>query len=412
MSLTLSLIKPYSLYENIILAIFSKMEHGSLKLTLPTGEKIQFGNGNGQVEANMRIRNNNFFKKCVLYGDVGFGESYVDGDWETDSIKNVITWFIINMDTNPAISGTKKGFTLTNLFKYFNRAAHLTRNNSLTGSRKNISEHYDLSNDFFRLFLDETMTYSLGIFSSPETSLKDSQIEKYDRICRTLKIKASDHILEIGSGWGGFAIHCAKKYSCKITTVTISEEQYNYASQKFREEGLEKQIEIRLMDYRKIEGSYDKIVSIEMLEAVGHKYLPEYFKKCHELLNKNGSLALQVITCPDCRYDELRKGIDFIQKHIFPGSLLPSVGKINQCINQTSDLTLHDIKDIGLHYATTLRLWFEKFNRQLDQVKALGMDEKFIRKWNYYLQYCEAAFKTRNISVMQIVYTRPNNFMI
>lgn len=401
--------KQYTFNQAVILNLFGKMSLGSLTLTMPNGEKFRFGNGGNEVCANIDIKDNAFFKKCVLYGDIGFGESYMDGDWETDNIGNVISWFILNRETNPAISGSKIKGSFVNLFQFFNRLYHHSRENDLKGSRENISEHYDLGNDFYSLFLDKSMTYSSGIFREATDSLEQAQFEKYDRLCRVLKMKETDHILEIGSGWGGFAIHAAKNYGCKITTVTISEEQFNYARKKIQDEGLSDRITIKLEDYRNIEGKFDKIVSIEMLEAVGHKYLPTYFKKCQALLKEDGSLALQVITSPDSRYNEIRKGVDFIQKHIFPGSLLPSVAKINRCINQHSNMTLYDIKDIGLDYAKTLNLWHKDFNKQVSKVKALGMDATFIRKWNYYLQYCEAAFKMRNISTLQLVYTKPNN---
>lgn len=235
-------------------------------------------------------------------------------------------------------------------------------------------------------------------------------MEKYDRLCRLLKLKPTDHLLEIGSGWGGFSSHAARNYGCKITTVTISQEQFTYAKQRFVNENISDQVEILLEDYRNIEGKFDKIVSIEMLEAVGHQFMPHYFDKCNELLKENGLLALQVITSPDARYDEMRRGVDFIQKHIFPGSLLPSVARINACVNKASNLNLYDIKDIGIDYAKTLNIWCEEFNKKKEEIIALGMDQRFIRKWNYYFQYCEAAFQMRNISVMQLVYTRPNNF--
>jgi cyclopropane-fatty-acyl-phospholipid synthase len=280
------------------------------------------------------------------------------------------------------------------------------------GSRRNISRHYDLNNEFFRLFLDPTLTYSSAYFCREGMNLEDAQIAKYERLCRLLRLKSSDHVLEIGSGWGANAIYMSRHYGCRVTSVTISEEQYRLASERVREAGLDNRVTIQLKDYRVIEAidaRFDKIVSVEMLEAVGHSYMDEYFAKCHALLKKDGILALQVITCPDSRYESLRKGIDWIQKHIFPGSLLPSVGAINNAVNRTGDLTLVDLKDLGLHYAQTLRAWYDQFNSRLSEIRSLGFDEHFVRKWNYYLCYCEAAFAMRNIHVMQLVYTRPNN---
>ena len=224
-----------------------------------------------------------------------------------------------------------------------------------------------------------------------------------------MHLRPGDHVLEIGSGWGGNAIYMAKTYGCRVTSLTISEEQHKLAIERVEAEGLSHKVNILLKDYRQMDGLFDKIVSVEMLEAVGFKYLDVYFKKCHELLKKNGILALQVITSPDSRYDNLKKGVDWIQKHIFPGSLLPSIAAINSAINRTGDLTMVDLKDIGLDYAKTLKLWHEAFNNSLQKITSLGFDEQFIRKWNYYLCYCEAAFEMRNINVMHMVYARPNN---
>jgi len=395
-------------YEKVILGLLSKMNLGRLNISLPSGEMLKIGDGNG-VEAGIEIRNNDFFRRCVLYGDIGFGEAYVDGDWDTDNITNVIKWFLLNVENAPTVSGSNTKNFILNILKIFNKIYHFKRTNSVNGSRKNISEHYDLNNDFFALFLDPTMTYSAGYFREEGMSLQQAQIEKYDRLCRQLRLKPTDHVLEIGSGWGGNAIHIAKNYGCKVTTATISEEQYKMAKERVAKERLEDKVNVVLKDYRLLEGTFDKIVSIEMLEAVGAEFYDVYFKKCNDLLAKNGILAIQVITCPDSRFESLRKGVDWIQKHIFPGSLLPSVAAINKSVNNTGNLTMVDLKDLGLDYAKTLAIWQEEFNKRLAEVKKLGFDERFIRKWNYYLSYCEAAFEMRNINVMQIVYARPNN---
>jgi cyclopropane-fatty-acyl-phospholipid synthase len=253
------------------------------------------------------------------------------------------------------------------------------------------------------------MTYSCAYFQEPGQSLAVAQIAKYDRLCRQLRLKPGEHVLEIGSGWGGFSCHAVKNYGCRVTTITISEEQFKYAQQLFQREGLADRIEIKLMDYRLLEGQFDKIASIEMLEAVGDAYLETYFAKCAELLKPDGLLGVQMITCPDARYDALRKNVDWIQKHIFPGSLLLSLNRVNGAVSRTGGMMLHDLKDLGLHYAETLKRWRVTFNQNLEPVRKLGFDERFIRKWNYYLCYCEAAFAMRNISVVQAVYTRPNN---
>lgn len=395
-------------YEKVILNLLSKMNLGTLLISLPDGRQLKMGNGAG-VEANLEIKNAAFFKQCFYSGDIGFGESFTNGDWDTGNITNLIKWFLLNIDNAPTLSGGKTNTGLLNTLKTINKLSHLKRANSISGSKKNISQHYDLNNAFFSLFLDETMTYSSAYFREEGMTLKEAQLAKYERLCRKLKLKASDHVLEIGSGWGGNAIFMAKNYGCKVTTLTISREQFQLATERVQNEQLQDKITVLLKDYRHMEGSFDKIVSIEMLEAVGAQYYDTYFEKCSQLLNKNGLLAMQVITCPDSRFESMKKSVDWIQKHIFPGSLLPSVGAINKAINKVSDFTLVDLKDIGLHYAHTLNIWHREFNRHLSEVKSLGFDEQFIRKWNYYLCYCEAAFAMRNINVMQLLYARPNN---
>lgn len=395
-------------YESTVLQVLCEMTQGSLILDMPNGEQLTIGDGEG-IHAKIRIKNPDFFKVMVLYGDIGFGEAYVDGLWETDNITNVIKWVLLNLENAPSVSGSKTRSLALNMLKWLNRIYHNTRSNSISGSQKNISEHYDLSNDFFACFLDESMTYSSGYFQQKDMSLLEAQLAKYQRLAEQLHLKSTDHVLEIGSGWGGNAIFMAKNYGCKVTSVTISKEQQKLGLERVAAAGLSHLVEIVIRDYRELKGQYDKIVSVEMIEAVGHNYYEMYFAKCNEVLKPDGIFVFQVITSPDSRYKSLRKGVDWIQKHIFPGSLLPSVARLNQAINSSSDFTLVDLKDLGLDYARTLNLWFERFNQNIEAVKALGFDEIFIRKWRYYLNYCEAAFEMRNINVMQMVYVRPNN---
>jgi cyclopropane-fatty-acyl-phospholipid synthase len=402
-------LKANRIYRALLNRAMEPMKLGALRVTMPAGEELCYGSqGTGPV-ATLRVLNPNFFTKCFLSGDIGFGESYVDGDWETDDIVTLISWFILNIENTPHLSGSKRWYSVGNFLKVYNRIRHKARPNTLSGSQRNISEHYDLNNDFFQIFLDPSMTYSCAYFIDSDQDLESAQIEKYDKLCRKLKINSADHVLEIGGGWGGFAIHAARNYGCNITSITVSPEQLKYARARVSAEGLSDKVSFRLADYRDITGKFDKIVSIEMLEAVGHRYVKTYFQKCHVLLNKDGILGIQVITCPDSRYESYRKNVDWIQKHIFPGGLLPSIASINKAINQTGDLNLYHLEDMGLHYARTLATWKENFNSRLDAVKALGFDEKFIRKWNYYLGYCEAAFRMRNIGVIQAVYVKPNN---
>lgn len=410
-SLILSVANKKHFYERTVLSLLSRMQFGTLNLTLPTGEELTIGNGDGNIVANIQILHQNFFRHCLLFGDIGLGETYVNGYWETDNISNVIKWFLLNVDNAPSVSGSQTKNFMLNILKFANKLYHFKRMNSVDGSKKNISEHYDLNNDFFSLFLDETMTYSAAYFETDEMNLQQAQLAKYDRLCKQLHLQPTDHVLEIGSGWGANAIYIAKNYGCRVTTVTISEEQYKFAKEKIKQQNLSARVEVLLKDYRFLTGKFDKIISIEMLEAVGAQFLDMYFKKCSELLKKNGILALQVITCPDSRFESLRKGVDWIQKYIFPGSLLPSVAAINNAVNNTTDMTLVDLKDIGLHYATTLVHWREQFSKNISKIKELGFNDQFIRKWNYYFSYCEAAFVMRNINVMQMVYVRPNNVL-
>jgi cyclopropane-fatty-acyl-phospholipid synthase len=406
---TLAIAHNPSFYERIVLDMLSKMNKGRLDVSLPGEQSVTLGNGEGSVKADMSINDNDFFRRCVLYGDVGFGEAYMDGTWETSSITNVIKWFLLNIDNAPNVSGSEAKTVVLGMLKFFNKFYHARRSNTLTKARENISEHYDLSNEFFALWLDPTMTYSSAYFQNAEMTLEEAQHAKYDRLSKQMRLKPEHHVLEIGSGWGGNAIHMAKNYGCKVTSITISEEQQKLATEKVKAAGLSEHVKIVLEDYRVIEGQYDRIVSIEMLEAVGAKFYDAYFRQVHRLLKQDGLVALQVITCPDSRFEELRRGVDWIQKHIFPGSLLPSVGAMNKAINNTGDLTLVDMKDLGLDYARTLAKWRENFNCVKEEIDAIGFDERFRRKWNYYLSYCEAAFAMRNINVMQLLYSRPNN---
>ena len=401
--------QPAGLFQRLVLQALEKMTAGCLRLELPDGSVRTIGTPGAEISANVYVRDANFFRRCILHGDVGFGESYVEGEWDTESIERVISWAILNVENSPAMSGSKVRSLALNILKISNRLGHLLRPNSLETARRNISEHYDLGNDFYRLWLDPTMTYSSAYFTAPDQSLEAAQIAKYDALCKKLRLQPSDHVLEIGSGWGGFSCHAVRHYGCRVTTVTISEAQYQYAQARFVREDVADRVTILLEDYRKITGQFDKIVSIEMMEALGDRFLRTYFAKLHEVLKPDGLVGLQYITVPDCRHAELRRGVDWIQKHIFPGSLLLSIGRVNQAINQTGNLSLHDLEDLGLSYARTLRAWFDAFNTRLTELRELGFDARFVRKWNYYLQYCEAAFAQRNISVVQAVYTRPNN---
>jgi cyclopropane-fatty-acyl-phospholipid synthase len=382
---------------------------GRLQLDLPDGTSETFGTDEGGPRARVSIRNDEFFKKCALHGNVGLGEAYLDGDWETPDIRAVIEWFIVNLHADEKARGSSQRLRLVGLLRVIDRIGHRLRPNSKRMSRRNIEEHYDLGNDFYRLWLDPTMTYSSARFTAPDQTLESAQSAKYEALCQKLKLTASDHVLEIGCGWGGFALHAATHHGCRVTGVTISPAQHAEATRRVREAGLEDRVDIRLQDYRDITGQFDKIVSIEMLEAVGDRYLETWTAKCHEVLAPGGLLAVQMITVPDCDHAELKRGTDFIQKHIFPGSLLLSIGRMNEAMNRTGNLFLHGLEDMGTSYVRTLHHWHDAFNARLPEIRTQGFPDRFIRKWNYYLKYCEAAFATRNISVVQAVFTRPVN---
>ncbi len=401
-----------NLYRWLVLRVLSRMSKGRLQLELPGGEVMSFGDGLDGPQAVIRVQRAEFFRKCALFAGIGLGEAYMERDWETDDLRAVIEWFIVNIARDPQMKGSSDRLPGVGLLKLVNRVGHLLRPNSLKTSRRNIAEHYDLGNEFYKLWLDPTMTYSAARFTHPEQTLEEAQLTKYEALCQKLRLNADDHVLEIGCGWGGFSLYAASHYGCKVTAVTISKAQYEEAVRRVRYAGLADKIDIRLQDYRRITGQFDKIASIEMLEAVGDKYLETYFSKCTEVLKPGGMLAFQVITVPDCSYDDLRRGVDWIQKHIFPGSLLLSVTRINQAIQRVGDLFLHGLEDMGSGYARTMREWHANFNAALDAVRQQGFSETFIRKWNYYLKYCEAAFATRNISVLQAVYTKPGNLAL
>jgi cyclopropane-fatty-acyl-phospholipid synthase len=411
--------------RRLVLDSFRAMTRGRLHLELPDGQTLTLGApADAAAEARahpaaapalIRVRRESFFSRCFWAGDIGFAESYIDGDWETPDITAVVGWFILNVDNAPTLSGSRRASSVTlNLLRWTNRIGHLLRPNTRRMARRNIGEHYDLSNDFFSLWLDPSMMYSAARWpaGAPHVSLEAAQQEKNDALCRALRLSARDHVLEIGTGWGGWALHAARTYGCRVTTVTISQAQHDYAVRRIAAAGLSGRVDVQLRDFRDITGSFDKIVSIEMMEALGHRYQTDFARVVARCLRPEGLVALQFITCPDARYEAFRTGVDFIQKHIFPGSLLLSLNRMNQLLATAGGLVLHRVEDFGPDYARTLRQWHETFQARLTEVRQLGFDERFIRKWSYYLCYCEAAFALRNISVVHTLHTRPNNLSL
>ncbi len=398
------------LFRRLVLNSFAKLNFGQLEVLMPDGTRGVYGGRGEGVQAQIRIEREEFFKRCVLFGPIGFAEGYMEGEWTTDDLTSVIAWFILNANEAEALQTRRSmGTGFFNLLNTINRAFHRKRHNSRAMSKENIREHYDLSNDFFKLWLDSSMTYSSAYFEKADESLETAQIRKYDKLCRRLHLVPADSVLEIGSGWGGFSMHAARNFGCKVTTVTISQQQYDEASRRICEAGLSDKIQLLLCDYRDLRGQFDKIASIEMLEAVGDRYVDGYFAKIDSLLRPHGLVGLQAILCPDRQFPILRDGVDFIQKHIFPGSLLMCNARIGEALAACGDLNLFEYEDMAPHYALTLRRWRETFEARLPEVRALGFDDEFIRKWRYYLCYCEAAFGTRHITVAQMVYSRPDN---
>jgi cyclopropane-fatty-acyl-phospholipid synthase len=402
-----------ALFRKLVLDSFRPLQRGSLEVVLPDGRTLWFGGLGGRCPARLEVKNDAFFRRCVLFGAIGFAESYIDGEWETPDLVRVLAFFIRNAEDAGALETEGRAKSrVFDLLALYNRALHRRRPNSVSKARENIRDHYDLGNDFFKVWLDPSMTYSSAVFDPPTLSLEEAQARKYDLLCRKLQIGPAHHVLEIGTGWGGFAIHAAKNFGCRVTTVTISEAQLAEARERIAAAGLASRIDARLEDYRAIRGQFDRIVSIEMIEAVGDAFLDGFFACCHRLLAPHGLLGLQMITCPDRQFRILRDGVDFIQKHIFPGSLLVSQARVTQALNRTGSLNLLGWQDLGPHYARTLQLWAERFEATREAVRAQGFDERFLRKWRYYLRYCEAGFGTRHISVAQAIYTRPDNTAI
>jgi cyclopropane-fatty-acyl-phospholipid synthase len=363
-----------------------------------------FGTANAAADerVHLMVHDSRFYRRVALGGSLGAAESYIRGEWSTPDLTALLRLFVRNM---PAADEMEGG--LARVTAPLARLWHRLRSNSRVGSRKNIHAHYDLGNDFFDLFLDETMTYSCGIFESPEATMVEASRTKLDRICRKLDLRPDDHVLEIGTGWGSFAIHAAQHYGCRVTTTTISREQWELAGRRIREAGLEHRIDLKLQDYRDLEGTYDMLVSIEMIEAVGHEYLGSFFRRCSDLLKPHGRMVLQAITMPDQRYDQYRRSVDFIQRYVFPGSCVPSVAAMLKANAQASDLKLTHLEDFGVHYATTLRRWRDAFFERIDDVRAQGYPESFIRLWEYYLCYCEAGFAERYIGTVHMTLHKP-----
>jgi cyclopropane-fatty-acyl-phospholipid synthase len=363
------------------------------------GRKQTFGSG-GELEATVEVCHPRFYRDVFLGGNLGAGEAYMDGSWTCDDLAA-----LCRISVRSGRQGRDWGWG--GLARPFYAAGHAWRRNSRRGSRRNIASHYDLSNEFFALFLDETMMYSSAVYPRPDASLEEASVHKLDMICRRLQLKPGEHMLEIGTGWGGLAIHAAGQYGCRVRSTTLSRQQYDLARQRVQEAGLQGQIEIVLEDYRDLRGSYDKLVSVEMIEAVGHGYYDAYFGQCSRLLKEDGLMLLQAITIGEQAYPVHRRSVDFIKKYIFPGSNIPSLGAITASVGRATDFRIAGLDDIGLHYARTLAEWRRRFTASLGQVRGLGFPPEFCRMWEFYLAYCEAGFAERYISDIHLLLAKP-----
>ena len=363
--------------------------------------KFSFGKKD-KLNVTVTVHDPRFYGALAFGGSIGVSEAFMQKFWSASDLTKLIRIMAINQNTMDQLEG------LFNIFlKPILKCLHYLNQNSVKGSEINISKHYDLGNDFFSLFLDSTMMYSSAVFKNPDDSLYKGSIHKLETICQGLELTSQDHIIEIGSGWGGFAIYAAQQYGCKVTTTTISKEQYKYVRQKIKDLKLSHKINVLFSDYRHLKGQYDKLVSIEMLEAVGYQYYKTYFKVCANLLKPQGLAVIQTITIADQRYEKAKRSVDFIQRYIFPGSCIPSITALQNSVTQSSDLKIYSIHDIGAHYARTLALWREGFFKRLKDIKALGFDDAFIRMWHFYFSYCEGGFQEKVISDIHLKLVKP-----
>lgn len=386
----------------LALKALSYIRHGHITM-LEDGDVVgEFGNRASSLHARVDVHHPRTYRRFLFDGDIGAGESYTDGDWTSPDLVSVIRLFAANLEAMDKISNRFGWLTWP-----LQKLNFVTRRNSKRRAKQNIVSHYDLGNDLYTRFLDQRMQYSSAVYPTPTSNLEEAQAHKLERLCQMLDLKATDHLIEIGTGWGGLAIYAAQNYGCKVTTTTISDAQYEYARERVDALGLSGQITLLKDDYRDLEGQFDKLVSVEMIEAVGKSYLPGFFAKCSSLLKANGRLVIQAITIADQRSASYNRNVDFIQRHIFPGGYLPSLAQMSRLFSHKTDLVLRQVDDIGLDYARTLHDWRLRFNNSRSELQALGYDDRFARLWNYYLCYCEGGFTERSVSAVQLAATKP-----
>lgn len=391
--------------RSLLIAKLEKLEVGEIQLIDSNGSH-SFGcpDKTNPLTVTLNVTDQRFYSDIAFGGTVAAGEAYMQGYWSCSNLTDLIRIMIGNRHILDQMEAN------LSLFKNaFLRVAHWLNRNSQAGSRRNIEAHYDLGNEMFELFLDPTMMYSCAYYPDEKTSLEQASLAKLQRICDKLQLNESDHVIEIGTGWGGFALYAAANYGCKVTTTTISQQQHDWAKQRIIEAGLEDKITLLMEDYRDLQGTYDKLVSIEMIEAVGHQYLDTYFAKCSSLLKPEGIMLIQSITIADQQYDQAIKSVDFIQRFIFPGGFIPSVSAITSSVKSSTDMRLFQLEDIGPHYATTLYDWRQRFFENIEPIKALGYSQQFIAMWDFYLCYCEAGFLERVLGNAHLVFIKPKN---
>lgn len=382
-----------------LLAALSPLTGGRLAIEDSLGSATL---GNGAALVRLTVRDMGFYRLVATQGSVGAGEAFGDGMWTCDDLVALVQLLVRNRDT---LDGMESG--LARLAGWALKRWHAGNRNTPEGSRRNIAAHYDLGNDFFSLFLSPDLMYSSALWADADDTLEDASRRKLDTLCRKLELRPGDRVVEIGSGWGGFAIHAARHYGCHVTTATISREQHDLAAARVAAAGLGDRVSVVLQDYRDLQGEYDKVVSIEMIEAIGAPYLETYFRKVASLLNPQGRALIQAITIEDHRYQQALASVDFIKRHIFPGSFIPSIEAMLRAKTRACDLALVHLEDFGLSYARTLQAWRERFLAHLPEVKAQGFDARFCRLWEFYLAYCEGGFRERSIGVSHLLLTRP-----
>ncbi|TMP03675.1 SAM-dependent methyltransferase [Pseudoalteromonas sp. S3178] len=388
-------------YKKLVIGAFSSIETGQIVLVDGSSRSV-FGDTSSNLKVTISVNDKAMYKAFALSGSVGAGESYILGQWSCDNLTRLIEIFAINQDQ---LDNFEKKFSFFSNIAH--RINHFKNKNSESGSKKNIVAHYDLGNDLYESFLSDEMLYSSAIYPSKDATLEEAQQYKLKRICEQVELQQGDSVIEIGTGWGAFAIYAATHYDCHVTTTTISDEQYDYVANKVNALGLERKITLLKLDYRLLEGQYDKLVSIEMIEAVGHDYLPSFFTKCGDLLKENGAMLIQAITISDQRYKHYLKNSDFIQQYIFPGGCLPSLNEMSEQIKNNTNMVIHTVNDIGAHYARTLADWRERFIQSWPELDRTKFDERFYRLWLFYFAYCEGAFRTRATSTVHLMARKP-----